>query len=119
MRVATRGWVDVVLLLLWIVASVLLGLVLGLRVRRHERASELTDGVPDAPIAVNDDEIGHASDGTVLVRQSSTQPSTLVGRLARGSVPPPMVRTLAVVLPRRAREAVDQWVDDPQVELDS
>lgn len=71
------------------------------------RSRELSDGVPDAPIELRDDEVGHRRDGTVIVRQSSARLVTRSPRtrLARGSVPMPFARVIAgeLVIPERRR----------------
>jgi hypothetical protein len=103
----------------------LVGLAIGHAVRRsHIKARDLeansADGVPDAPIEVRDDEIGHRVDGTVMVRQTSAQP--VATRFARGSIAPPFARTMTgeLVLPKpRPKTPVDDGWDVPSsVELD-
>jgi len=104
----------------------LMGLAIGHAVRRSSRIKahdleDAADGVPDAPIEVRDDEIGHRVDGTVMVRQTSAQPVTAT-RFARGSIAPPFARTMTgeLVLPKpRPKTPVDDGWDVPSsVELD-
>jgi hypothetical protein len=104
----------------------LVGLAIGHAVRRsHLKARDLeansADGVPDAPIELHDDEIGHRVDGTVMVRQTSSQP-VAANRLARGSIAPPFARTMTgeLVLPKpRPKTPVDDGWDVPSsVEID-